>query len=186
MSRWLARLSPCALALLLGAAGCGQEPAAPAEGSPAAGTRTAGTASPTASRPGAASQAPETSPPVAAPDEPIGEEIRTASGLVYVNEVLGEGAPAQPGQRVRVHYTGTLESGKKFDSSYDHPGAKPFEFVLGRSAVIQGWHEGIAGMRAGGKRKLIIPPQLGYGDKNYGPIPANSTLLFEVELVEIR
>ncbi len=116
-----------------------------------------------------------------------GPETTTASGLKYTDEVVGSGATPQTGQTVRVHYTGTLENGKKFDSSYDHPGQQPLEFPLGTRGIIQGWNEGIATMKVGGKRKLTIPPALGYKDTGKRPdIPPNATLIFEVELVGIK
>ena len=108
----------------------------------------------------------------------------TASGLQYQDLVLGEGPAAQNGDTVSVHYTGWLEDGTQFDSSV---GGEPFEFVLGTGGVIQGWEEGIAGMQAGGQRKLIIPPELAYGANGYGSvIPPNATLTFDVELLEIK
>jgi FKBP-type peptidyl-prolyl cis-trans isomerase len=113
-----------------------------------------------------------------------GAEVTTSSGLKYVDLVVGSGEPAKAGQVVQVHYTGTLEDGSKFDSSYDH-GGQPFSFPLGGGRVIKGWDEGVAGMKVGGKRKLIIPPNLAYGDRVQAKIPANSTLTFEVELLKI-
>lgn len=107
----------------------------------------------------------------------------TASGLQYQDVVVGTGATAKAGDMVSVHYLGTFTDGKKFDSSYDR--GEPFQFKLGAGMVIKGWDEGVAGMKVGGKRKLIIPPSLGYGPQDYGPIPGNSTLLFDVELVSI-
>ena len=114
-----------------------------------------------------------------------GAEVATASGLKYVDIVEGTGATPQKGQRVSVHYTGTLEDGTKFDSSVDR--GQPFEFRLGEGAVIKGWDEGLASMKVGGKRKLIIPPALGYGQRGSPPnIPPNSILLFDVELISVR
>ncbi|MCA9943223.1 MAG: FKBP-type peptidyl-prolyl cis-trans isomerase [Anaerolineales bacterium] len=104
----------------------------------------------------------------------------TASGLEYIEIEAGTGPRAQPGDLVSVHYTGTLEDGTEFDSS---SGGDPFPFVLGEGRVIRGWDEGIALMNVGGKAQLIIPPDLGYGDTDYGPIPGGSTLYFDVELV---
>lgn len=97
----------------------------------------------------------------------------------------GEGPEVKSGDTVRIHYTGTLVNGTKFDSSYDH-GSEPFETQIGVGRVIKGWDEGVVGMKVGGKRKLIIPPSLGYGAQDMGTIPPNSTLIFELELVEIK
>ena len=110
----------------------------------------------------------------------------TPSGLGIKDEVVGTGAEAVAGKMVTVNYTGTLSDGKKFDSSYDH--GQPFSFVLGAGQVIQGWDEGVAGMKIGGKRMLTIPPELGYGNQNVGGglIPPNSTLIFEVELMDVK
>ncbi len=98
--------------------------------------------------------------------------------------IVGTGAEARAGNTVSVNYIGTLENGTKFDSSYDRN--QPFSFTLGQGQVIRGWEQGIPGMKVGGKRKLIIPPTMGYGDQTVGPIPANSTLIFEVELLEVK
>ncbi len=109
----------------------------------------------------------------------------TASGLVIEEIVLGDGDEAQPGRAVSVHYTGWLTNGTKFDSSVDRD--EPFEFPLGRGYVIRGWDEGVAGMKVGGKRKLTIPPDLGYGPRGAGGvIPPNATLVFEVQLLAVR
>ncbi len=116
---------------------------------------------------------------------PAGESRRTTpSGLTIVDVASGSGT-AQKGDIVLVHYTGRLQSnGKKFDSSLDHPDRQPMQLKLGAGSVIKGWEEGIVGMKVGDKRQLIIPPSLGYGDKAQGDdIPANSTLVFDIELV---
>jgi hypothetical protein len=108
----------------------------------------------------------------------------TDSGLRITDQVIGDGPEARSGQTVVVNYRGTLESGKEFDSSY---GRGPFSFPLGAGRVIRGWDEGVAGMQVGGKRKLVIPPDLAYGERGAGGvIPPNATLIFEVELLEIR
>ena len=107
----------------------------------------------------------------------------TASGLYYIETNAGSGALAKAGNTVKVHYTGKLLNGKVFDSSI---GGLPYSFILGRGTVIAGWDEGIALMSKGGKAKLIIPSKLGYGSQAIGSIPANSTLVFEVELVYIK
>ena len=114
-----------------------------------------------------------------------GDVITTASGLQYIEVQEGTGAAPKVGQTVYVHYRGTLEDGTQFDSSYDR--GAPFSFVLGAGRVIAGWDEGIALMKVGGKAKLTIPPELGYGSREIaGVIPANSTLIFEVELVRVE
>ena len=110
--------------------------------------------------------------------------VTTASGLQYVDQKVGEGASPQTGQKVTVHYTGWLTDGTKFDSSVDR--GQPFVFTIGRGQVIKGWDEGVSTMKVGGKRKLTIPPTLGYGARGAGGvIPPNATLVFEVELLEI-
>ena len=108
------------------------------------------------------------------------------SGLRIQDETVGTGAEAVSGKIITVNYTGTLTNGNKFDSSYDR--GTSFSFVLGAGQVIQGWEEGVAGMKVGGKRKLVIPPELGYGNQNVGNglIPPNSTLIFEVELLDVQ
>ena len=107
----------------------------------------------------------------------------TASGLQFEELVVGSGNAATAGQKVSVHYTGWLTNGTKFDSSKDRN--EPFVFPLGKGHVIKGWDEGVAGMKTGGKRTLIIPPQLGYGARGAGGvIPPNATLKFDVELLD--
>ncbi|MBI1832772.1 MAG: FKBP-type peptidyl-prolyl cis-trans isomerase [Planctomycetes bacterium] len=111
--------------------------------------------------------------------------ITTKSGLKYVELKVGAGAEAKKGDVVFVHYVGTLTNGKKFDSSRDRD--EPFSFPLGAGKVIKGWDEGVAGIKVGGKRKLIIPPELGYGERGAGDvIPPNATLIFEVELLKVK
>jgi FKBP-type peptidyl-prolyl cis-trans isomerase len=108
----------------------------------------------------------------------------TPSGLQYRDDQVGTGAEARPGDHVSVHYTGTLTDGRKFDSSHDRSSA--FQFDLGAGRVIRGWDEGVAGMKVGGKRTLLIPPQLGYGSRGAGNvIPPDATLVFEVELLGV-
>jgi peptidylprolyl isomerase len=112
-------------------------------------------------------------------------QVTTASGLKYVEITEGTGETPATGQTVSVHYTGTLESGKKFDSSRDRNQA--FEFQIGEGQVIKGWDEGPSTMKVGGRRKLIIPADLGYGARGAGgAIPPNSTLIFDVELLKIK
>ena len=115
----------------------------------------------------------------------MAEPITTASGLTYEDIESGTGATAQSGQKAKVHYTGWLKNGQKFDSSKDRD--DPFEFTLGAGQVIKGWDEGVNGMKVGGKRKLTIPPSLGYGARGAGGvIPPNADLIFEVELLGVR
>ena len=117
------------------------------------------------------------------PPKMSGPPVTTPSGLQYWEMKVGTGAKAIPGETVRVHYIGWLTNGKKFDASLD----KPFSFDLGSGQVIKGWDEGVAGMKVGGKRQLRIPPDLAYGANGYpGAIPANATLIFDVELVGIQ
>lgn len=114
----------------------------------------------------------------------MAEQI-TDTGLKYEDLVTGDGAEAAAGQTAVVHYTGWLTDGSKFDSSKDRN--DPFSFGLGKGMVIRGWDEGVVGMRVGGTRKLTIPPELGYGARGAGGvIPPNATLVFEVELLELR
>ena len=109
----------------------------------------------------------------------------TASGLKITELNVGDGAEASAGQTVVVHYRGTLENGKQFDASYDR--VTPFSFPLGAGRVIKGWDEGVVGMKVGGKRKLVIPPDLAYGSRGAGGvIPPNATLTFEVELLDVK
>ena len=112
------------------------------------------------------------------------EMITTPSGLQYQDIVVGTGTEAKAGNKVKVHYVGTLTDGTKFDSSVDR--GQPFDFDLGEGRVIKGWDEGVAGMKVGGKRKLVIPPELGYGGRAIGKIPSNSILIFEVELLDVK
>lgn len=158
----------------LAAAACGgDDDAGSPRDTPAAGTPTTivtGTASPTAS---------PTRGPLTLQDPTV-----TASGLRYQDLTPGDGPMPQPGQRVTVHYTGYFTDGRVFDSSIDR--GQPFTFILGVGQVIRGWDEGVATMRPGGKRLLYIPSNLAYGSRGLGPIPPDTDLIFEVELLEIR
>ncbi len=129
----------------------------------------------------AEASAPSSFPGVATSAQPES----TASGLKYIDLVVGSGAVAEAGKAVVVHYTGYLTNGMKVDSSVDRDQAYPFR--LGQAEVIKGWDEGIAGMKVGGKRKLIIPPQLGYGERGAGGvIPPNAELIFDIELLDVK
>jgi peptidylprolyl isomerase len=129
-------------------------------------------------------QAPGT-PSAGGPPAVSGEPTTTASGLQFIDVEVGSGDSPQTGQTVVVNYTGWLADGTKFDSSLDS--GQPFSFTIGIGKVIKGWDEGVASMKLGGKRRLIIPPDLGYGANGYPPIiPGNAQLIFDVELLEIR
>lgn len=124
-----------------------------------------------------------TLPPLATPtaNQP---EASAPSDLVSEDLTVGTGPAVVAGDTVSVHYTGTLTNGQKFDSSLDR--GQPFEFSVGAGQVIKGWDQGLVGMQVGGKRKLTIPASLGYGNRSVGTIPANSTLIFEIELLAIK
>ena len=125
---------------------------------------------------------PSTSP---AENKMEGNWIKLPSGLEYQDVVVGTGTEAKNGNMVAAHYTGTLANGKKFDSSYDR--GQPFAFILGGGMVIKGWDLGLLGMKVGGKRKLIIPSELGYGQRGSGDtIPPDATLFFDIELVDVQ
>ena len=127
---------------------------------------------------------PAARPAIAGPTHVTGAPTKTATGLEYWDIKVGAGAEAHSGQAVKVHYTGWLTTGKKFDSSVGGP---PFSFRIGAGDVIKGWDEGVAGMKVGGKRQLRIPPNLAYGEKGYpGVIPPNATLVFDVTLVSVQ
>ncbi len=149
-----------------------------------------GGSSSTATTPAAAPVAPAAAAAVPAAAQssaakvPGGGAVTSPSGLQYIDQVVGAGLQPKKGQTVVVNYTGYLDTGAKFDSSIDR--GQPFEFVLGAGQVIPGWDEGIASMHIGGKRKLIIPPNLAYGAKGQGPIPPNARLTFDVELLAIK
>jgi FKBP-type peptidyl-prolyl cis-trans isomerase FkpA len=121
-----------------------------------------------------------------APAHVTGPGVKTDDGLQYWDVRVGNGETAKEGSRVRVHYTGWLTNGKKFDSSVD--AGKPFDFTIGNGEVIKGWEEGVAGMRVGGKRQLRIPPALAYGADGTpgGPIPPNATLIFDIHLLNVQ
>jgi len=119
-----------------------------------------------------------------APTKVIGDGVKTDSGLQYWDIKIGTGAVAVDGSHVKVHYTGWLTTGKKFDSSVD--AHQPFDFTIGKGDVIKGWDEGLTGMKVGGKRQLRIPPELAYGEEGYKSIiPPNATLIFDIQLLAV-
>ncbi len=118
------------------------------------------------------------------PTKVTGDGVKTDSGLQYWDIKLGTGEEAKTGSHVKVHYTGWLTTGKKFDSSIGH---QPFDFTIGQNEVIKGWDEGVTGMKVGGKRQLRIPPDLAYGAEGHPPqVPQNATLIFDVQLVATK
>jgi FKBP-type peptidyl-prolyl cis-trans isomerase len=120
-----------------------------------------------------------------APTKVTGDGVKTDSGLQYWDIKIGLGPFAKAGDHVKVHYTGWLTTGKKFDSSVD--AHQPYDFTIGKGEVIKGWDEGVAGMKVGGKRQLRIPPQLAYGEAGHPPqIPHNATLIFDVQLLAVK
>ena len=128
----------------------------------------------------------QTAAPKTAPTVLPGKPIETTSGLKFFDLKIGTGKKAIPGFTIKVLYTGWIKNGKAYDEFDSTRDKGPYEFDLGRSRVIQGWDEGIAGMHVGGKRQLIVPPSLAYGGQRVGNIPPNSTLIFEVELLGVR
>jgi FKBP-type peptidyl-prolyl cis-trans isomerase len=120
------------------------------------------------------------------PSKVTGDGVKTPSGLMYWDVRVGNGEVAKEGSHVRVHYTGWLTTGKKFDSSVD--AGQPFDFTIGNGEVIKGWEEGVTGMKVRGKRQLRIPPELGYGAEGTpgGPIPPNATLIFDIQLLAVQ
>ncbi len=193
-----------ALVVLAGLAGCASKPppesaAAPA---PEAGappppepSSSAAAATPAADAPAGTQELdaedprPATTEPAAPPAADAaaaaGKEVTTASGLKYEDLKVGTGAAPSPGKTVKVHYTGTLTNGEKFDSSRDR--GEPFSFTIGQGQVIKGWDEGVMSMKVGGRRKLTIPGDLAYGPGGSPPkIPPNATLVFDVELLGVE
>ncbi len=123
-------------------------------------------------------------PASAGPTKVTGDGVKTESGLQFWDIKVGTGDEAKSGCKVKVHYTGWLTTGKKFDSSIGH---QPYEFTLGQNEVIKGWDEGVTGMKVGGKRQLRIPPELAYGEDGHPPqVPASATLIFDVQLVSVK
>ena len=134
---------------------------------------------------GKPAEQPKPAEPVARPSVAAEPEPPSNEKLEVKDLVVGKGTEAKKGDAVKVHYVGTLPDGKEFDSSKKHN--QPFDFELGAGRVIKGWDQGVAGMKIGGKRKLTVPPSLGYGARGFPPvIPPNSTLIFEVELLEVK
>ena len=120
-----------------------------------------------------------------APEDSAGKPTKYDNGLVVQDVVVGSGKTAESGDTLNAHYVGALENGTVFDNSYDR--GQPLQFVLGSGQLIQGWELGLVGMKEGGKRRLVIPPELGYGARGAGQaIPPNATLLFEIELVSVE
>jgi FKBP-type peptidyl-prolyl cis-trans isomerase len=162
----------CLLAALLALTACGEHP----KNSDAASTAGAAPAPPSTT-----SSVPTFAPALGVDTTKM---TKTPSGLFYQDKTVGSGPAATAGKTVSVQYTGWLPDGTKFDSSRDRN--EPFDFPLGAGHVIAGWDEGVAGMKVGGRRLLVIPPSLGYGPNGTGPIPPNATLVFDVELLGVH
>jgi FKBP-type peptidyl-prolyl cis-trans isomerase len=166
------------VALALSLAGCAGNSKSKTSASSVTTTSSATTAAPSGTAPAAASGAATTATAAA-------KEITMPNGLKYEDLKVGDGQLAETGMTAQVHYTGWLTDGTKFDSSVDR--GQPFSFKLGAGQVIRGWDEGVKGMRVGGKRKLTIPPDMGYGAAGAGGvIPPNATLIFDVELLGLQ
>lgn len=176
MRHWLLVM---ALPIALAAVGCeqSQPPAAEAPAAPPPEVQSEAVEEPTEE-----DEAVEAARTLGTPSD--NELVTTSSGLRYIDVSAGEGEAAKSGDTAAVHYTGWLVNGTKFDSSVDR--GEPFLFPLGAGRVIRGWDEGVDGMMVGGVRKLIVSPELGYGSRSIGPIPPDSTLIFEVELLGIE
>ena len=175
-TRWLAMLAVLALA------GCNQSKSS---GTPTSSSSTTSGSGQTSTESSTGMSAGATTTPASSTTAPSGKETTMPDGLKMEEQVVGTGAEAGDGMTVSVHYTGWLTNGTKFDSSRDRN--EPFEFVLGKGQVIRGWDEGVKGMKVGGKRKLTIPPDLGYGAAGAGGvIPPNATLVFDVELLGVH
>lgn len=181
-------LSGAAAVLVLLASGCNQTQSSQTRSSSSGTTSTSARVTPSTT----AAETPSSEPaPAMASAQPPGEPVGSAvsvelpGGLRYVDLKVGDGNIAEAGLTASVHYTGWLLDGSKFDSSVDR--GQPFEFRIGGGGVIRGWEEGVKGMRIGGKRKLTIPPDMGYGANGYPPvIPANATLVFDIELLGLH
>ncbi len=181
------RLGLALVAVVLTGLACNSETPKPAETSAPTPVADAARPSSTTNAPTTSGQPAVSTPPATATGKDTTQkEIVTPTGLHYIDVKIGTGREAKSGDTVKVAYTGTLANGTKFDSSFDHPGQEPYALVLGAHKVIPGWEEGVAGMRKGGKRKLIVPAALGYGESGFGPIPPDATLNFDVELVAIQ
>lgn len=115
--------------------------------------------------------------------DPYADYNLLPSGVMYYDVISGKGEAVKIGSKVKVHYIGKLTNGTEFDNSYTQK--RPLEFTVGDEKLIKGWNEGIMGMRAGGKRNVVVPPAMGYGDRKVSNIPANSTLVFEIELLDV-
>jgi peptidylprolyl isomerase len=180
------RLPVLALALGVLAAGCNQTSQQSSSSSSTSSTTatTTPTTTPAATTPEPAATTPD-KPAAALPGAPgTGKTHKLPSGLQYIDIVVGSGKMAESGMTVSVNYSGWLTDGTPFDNSYDR--GTPIVMQIDHAAIIPGWHEGLKGMRIGGKRKLVIPPDLAYGAEGRPGIPPNATLVFDLELVDVK